>query len=40
MKLSKSLLNRRVKLLASQGIEFKTNCNIGVDISTDEIKSI
>ena len=38
MKLSKSLLNRRVKLLASQGIEFKTNCNIGVDISTDEIK--
>ena len=38
MKLSKSLLNRRVKLLESQGIEFKTNSNIGVDILSDEIR--
>ena len=38
MKLSKSLLRRRINLLDSQGIEFRVNSNIGVDISADEIK--
>ena len=38
MKLSKSLLKRRVNLLESQGIEFRTNINVGIDLSADEIK--
>ena len=38
MKLSKSLLKRRINLLESQGIEFRTNINVGIDLSADEIK--
>ena len=38
MKLSKSLLSRRVGLLESQGIVFKTKTNIGKDISAKELK--
>ena len=37
MKLSKSLLNRRIRLLESQGIVFKTSINVGVDISVEEL---
>jgi hypothetical protein len=33
MKLSKEVVQRRVALLASEGIEFKTNINVGKDIS-------
>lgn len=33
MKLSKEVVQRRVKLLEQEGIEFKTNINVGKDIS-------
>lgn len=33
MKLSKEVVQRRVKLMADEGIEFKTNINVGKDIS-------
>lgn len=33
MKLSKQVVQRRVQLLAQEGIEFKTNINVGKDIS-------
>lgn len=33
MKLSKQIVQRRVSLLAQEGIEFKTNINVGKDIS-------
>lgn len=38
MKLDKGVVQRRLDLLAHEGIEFKTNANVGVDISADEIK--
>ena len=37
MKLDKSIVERRVKLMEAEGIEFKTNVIVGVDISADEI---
>jgi glutamate synthase (NADPH/NADH) len=33
MKLSKEVVQRRVELLAKEGIQFKTNINVGKDIS-------
>jgi glutamate synthase (NADPH/NADH) small chain len=39
MKLDKSIVERRVNLLAEEGITFKTSVNIGQDISADELKS-
>jgi glutamate synthase (NADPH/NADH) len=33
MKLSKEVVQRRVGLLVKEGIEFKTNINVGKDIS-------
>lgn len=33
MKLSKEVVQRRVKLMAEEGVEFKTNINVGKDIS-------
>ena len=33
MKLSKEVVQRRVNLLAAEGIEFKTNVDVGVDIA-------
>ena len=39
MKLSKSLLGRRIKLLESQGIVFKTSTNIGIDVTADELQN-
>lgn len=32
MKLSKAVVQRRVKLLEDEGIQFKTNSNVGKDI--------
>ncbi len=39
MKLDKDIVNRRIDLMASAGIEFITNTEIGIDISADELKS-
>lgn len=33
MKLSKEVVQRRVKLLADEGINFQTNVNVGKDIA-------
>jgi glutamate synthase (NADPH/NADH) small chain len=38
MKLDKGLVTRRVKLLAEAGIEFRTNCNVGVDITGEQLR--
>ena len=37
MKLEKQVLDRRVKLMEEEGIEFVTNANIGVDITAEEL---
>lgn len=37
MKLSKTVVQRRVDLLAAEGIDFKTNVNVGKDISAKEL---
>ncbi|XP_014251077.1 glutamate synthase [NADH], amyloplastic isoform X2 [Cimex lectularius] len=37
MKLSKDVVQRRVKLLSDEGIQFKTNVNVGKDISAKEL---
>ena len=39
MKLDKSIVQRRLDLLAEEGIEFKTGVNVGVDITADQLKS-
>ena len=39
MKLDKEVVERRVKLLRQEGIDFVTNTEIGVDITADELKS-
>jgi glutamate synthase (NADPH/NADH) small chain len=36
-KLSKSVIDRRLDLFAQEGIVFKTNVNVGVDITKDEL---
>lgn len=38
MKLDKSIVERRIGLLTEEGIAFRANINIGVDISADELK--
>lgn len=37
MKLSKDVLNRRIKLLEQEGIIFKTNANVGVNINVGDL---
>ena len=37
MKLDKQVIDRRVKLMEEEGIEFVTNANIGVDITAEEL---
>lgn len=37
-KLEKTIVERRVQLMEKEGIVFKTNINVGVDISADELK--
>lgn len=38
MKLDKKLVERRVKLLSDEGIEFKTSVKVGEDITAEELK--
>lgn len=38
MKLDKGIVQRRIDLLAAEGVEFKTGMDVGFDISADEIK--
>lgn len=38
-KLEKWVVQRRAKLMEEEGVVFKTNTNVGVDISADELKS-
>lgn len=38
-KLSKSVIDRRLDLFAQEGIVFKTNVNVGVDVTKDELLS-
>ena len=37
MKLQKEVIQRRVDLMAAEGIEFRTNCDVGKDISAREL---
>ena len=37
MKLEKQIIDRRVKLMTDEGIEFKTGIDVGKDISADEL---
>ena len=37
-KLDKGTIDRRLEVMVQEGIEFKTNVNVGVDIKTDELK--
>ena len=37
MKLEKQVIDRRVKLMEEEGVEFVTNVNIGVDITAEEL---
>ncbi|MFN8294688.1 MAG: glutamate synthase subunit beta [Chitinophagales bacterium] len=37
-KLEKTIVERRVQLMEKEGVTFKTNINVGVDITTDELK--
>lgn len=39
MKLEKSVIARRVAILEEEGIEFRMNVNIGVDVTFDELKN-
>ena len=38
-KLEKDIVERRARLLADGGVQFKLNCDIGIDISFDEIRN-
>ncbi len=38
MKLEKSLVERRVKLLADEGIEFQANVSVGIDVTADDLQ--
>ena len=37
MKLEKHIIERRIELMKSEGVEFVTNVNVGADVSADEI---
>ncbi|SCU83192.1 LAME_0C04302g1_1 [Lachancea meyersii CBS 8951] len=39
MKLDKSIVQRRVDLMAAEGVQFVTNVEIGKDITTEQLKS-
>ena len=39
MKLEKSVIDRRVKILQDEGIEFVMNANVGENVSAEELKS-
>jgi glutamate synthase (NADPH/NADH) small chain len=38
MKLEKSLVERRVNLLAEEGVEFRAGVNVGTDVSAEDLK--
>lgn len=38
MKLDKTVVDRRIKLMEAEGVEFVLNTNVGVDISAEELK--
>ncbi len=38
-KMEKSVLNRRLSLMITEGIRFRTNANVGVNVSIDELKN-
>jgi len=38
-KLEKEIINRRVSILEEEGVEFKTNVNVGVNYSVEELNS-
>ncbi|HKN08234.1 MAG TPA: glutamate synthase subunit beta, partial [Pseudomonadota bacterium] len=38
-KLEKSLVNRRVEQMKSEGVKFVTNCRVGIDVKGEELKS-
>ncbi len=38
MKLDKSVIDRRMKLMEEEGVVFKTGVNVGVDITAEELK--
>ncbi len=37
MKLEKSVIDRRVAIMEKEGIEFRVNCNVGVDVSAQDV---
>ena len=37
-KLEKHIVNNRVDIMEAEGIEFRTNCNVGIDITGDQLK--
>ena len=37
-KLDKGVVNRRVDIMAAEGIEFRTSCDVGVDIAVSELR--
>lgn len=37
-KLNKNIIDRRLALLEAEGIEFKTGCHVGKDISSDDLR--
>ena len=39
MKLDKSVVRRRVELMEKEGVEFVTGCNVGVDITAEELRA-
>ena len=39
MKLDKSVVWRRVELMEKEGVEFVTGCNVGVDITAEELRA-
>ena len=38
-KMEKRFLNRRLSLMEQEGVEFRTNVNVGVDVTVDQMKS-
>ena len=37
MKLEKEVIERRIRIMEEEGVTFRTNCNVGVNISAEEI---
>ena len=38
-KLEKGILDRRLTQMAEEGVEFRTSCNVGVDVSVEELRA-